>query len=64
MTKSKVPDKKWICTQCGGDAYIAWGNDTKKDQNYFGAIIKPGERLCLVCGKKRGVNFSFHKGSK
>lgn len=46
-----------VCTVCGGDATIAWHNRTKKDQDYFGGIIKPGERLCMGCGKKRGVFF-------
>ena len=54
-------NKKYPCTQCGGDAYIAWANDKKKNIDCFGAILKPGERLCLTCGRKRGVNFSFQK---
>lgn len=56
--KSNLKDiVKYICTDCGGDATIAWSNTTKKDKNYFGAIFKTGERVCLPCGKKRGVNF-------
>lgn len=49
--------KEYKCTQCGGDAYVAWHNDSKKDKDFFGAILHPGERLCLSCGKKRGVKF-------
>jgi hypothetical protein len=51
------PAEQFRCTSCGGDATVAWANDKKKDINVFGAILKPGERLCLACGKRRGVGF-------
>jgi hypothetical protein len=55
----KTKSKLFLCTQCGGDATIAWENKTKKDIDCFGGKIKPKERLCLACGKKMGVNFTF-----
>lgn len=56
-TKLKSPIKH-ICTDCGGDATLGWVNpNKKKNMNCFGAIIKPGERICMTCGKKSGVKF-------
>ncbi len=53
----KTHPKVYICTDCGGDAFVSWANSTKKDTLCFGVILKPGERICLPCGKKRGVGF-------
>lgn len=48
-------DKKYICTDCGGDATVAF---TKfRDIKNKKWIIKIGERLCLLCARKRGVIF-------
>jgi len=47
----------YVCTACGGDATIAWHNSTKKNKKFFGIVLKPSERLCLSCGKKRGIIF-------
>ncbi len=57
-------NKLYICTNCGGDAYIAYAPDTikrgkdkgKEIPSWNGKIL-PGERLCLTCGKKRSINF-------
>ena len=49
--------RQYICTECGGDATVAWANDSDKDIDCFGAVIHPKERLCLACAKKRGNRF-------
>ena len=55
---------KFRCTECEGDAFIAYapekikrGKDKGKEIASWGGKVLPGERLCLSCGKKRGVNF-------
>jgi hypothetical protein len=48
--------KKYYCTECNGDAYIAYTAKKKKD---WGGLIKKGERLCISCGKKRLGKYSF-----
>lgn len=44
-------DTSYRCTSCGGDAYIAYsaGNGD------WGGKVKAGERICLACGRKRGI---------
>lgn len=56
------PDYK--CTQCGGDATFAYsdetikrGKDKGKKRDGWGGLVKAGERLCIPCGRKRGINF-------
>ncbi len=55
---------KNICTQCGGDAFIAYAPETIKRGKLKGqqraswnGLVQPGELICLPCGKKRGINF-------
>ena len=49
IRKPKEPPapKQYLCTECGGDAFIAYsaGFDDK---------VKPGERLCTRCFVRRG----------
>ena len=51
-----MKEKKYICTECKGEAYIAYSARNKKDWN---GLIKKEERLCLVCGKKRLKGLAF-----
>lgn len=46
-----MEQKKYICTECGGDATTAMASwiDAKTGKQYY----KKGERLCLKCHKKR-----------
>lgn len=56
--------KVYKCTDCGGDATVAYAPDTikrgkdkgKQRPGWDGKVL-PGERLCLLCGRKRGINF-------
>lgn len=52
MKKKEVKKnvKIYLCTECGGDAYMAYSARTKDD---WGGKIKKNERLCLTCGRKR-----------
>ena len=50
--------EEYPCTECGGDAFIAY---SAKKNGDWGGLVKPGERICLPCGKRRGINF-FGKG--
>lgn len=57
-------NKKYVCTECGGDATIAYcattiksGKNKGKEKASWGGLVQAGERLCLSCGKKRGINF-------
>ncbi len=58
--KKIVPARKatedYKCTNCGGDATIAYGSN-KKDDKAWDGLVKKGERICLACGRKRGINF-------
>jgi len=52
------------CTSCGGDATVAYststikrGKDKGKEIDGWDGMVKVGERLCLPCGKRRGINF-------
>lgn len=55
---------KYPCTECGQEAYIAYVPDKiKRGKNkgieipgWSGKII-PGERICMSCGRKRGLKF-------
>lgn len=49
-------DDKYKCTECSGNAFIAYGSD-KKDS--WGGLVKAGERLCTKCFKKRGGKAFF-----
>lgn len=46
--------EKYICTDCGGDAMIAYTASKKTDWN---GLIKIGERVCLLCARKRNIKF-------
>jgi len=48
--KNTKEKEKFICTSCGGDAYIAYTAKKKSDWN---GIVKIGERLCTKCFRKR-----------
>lgn len=57
-------EKVYKCTQCGGNAFVGYGPQTiktgkNKGQELpgWGGLVQPGERICLVCGKKRGISF-------
>lgn len=56
--------KSHTCTKCGGDATIAYipttikrGKNKGKQIPSWDGLIHPGERICLQCGKKRGIRF-------
>ncbi len=51
-----TPAAKYVCTRCGGDAFVAYACD-KSGEKSWGGKIKPGERVCLPCGKKDGIGF-------
>jgi hypothetical protein len=62
--------EKYICTDCGKDATLAYCAKTitkgkRKGQEVasWNGLVKPYERLCMLCGRKRGLNFidSFFK---
>lgn len=64
MENKLTPEIKYMCTSCGGDAYIAYIPETikrgkKKGEQRPGwnGLILPGERICLPCGIKRGLKF-------
>ena len=56
---------KYICTSCGGDAFMAYVPKMRKRKGEliwdeigsWNGLVKPNERICLSCGKKRGINF-------
>jgi hypothetical protein len=61
MTEKK---HEFQCTECGGDATIAYCAETIKrgkhkgeERESWGGLVKPGERLCIICGRKRGIKF-------
>jgi hypothetical protein len=43
--------QRWLCTQCGGDAMLAYS--AKKNHDWDGRV-KIGERLCTKCFVARG----------
>lgn len=56
--------KEFKCTECKGDAYIAYapetiksGKDKGKEVPAWNGLVLPGERICLTCGRKRGIKF-------
>ncbi len=53
-TKKTVVDERYICTECMGDATVALSAFKGPDNKY---IIGENERLCLLCARKRGINF-------
>jgi len=57
-------DQKYFCTECGGDATLAYspntikrGKDKGKETAGWNGLILPGERICMSCGRKRGLKF-------
>jgi hypothetical protein len=50
------PRKEYPCTDCGGDAYIGYPAGRRKTESW-GGLVKKGERLCLACGRRRGIKF-------
>lgn len=67
MMKEQTHTKKeWPCTECGGDATLAYSPSTikrgkKKGQEEPGwsGLVQPGERLCTKCFVKRGGKSIF-----
>jgi hypothetical protein len=55
--KTKKQDRTYEhqCTECGGDAFIGMSDWTGPD----GVIIGEDERLCIRCGRKRGIGHPF-----
>lgn len=49
-TKREPIQLAYPCTDCKGDAFAGYGPG-------WGGLIKKGERVCLPCGRKRGVRF-------
>jgi hypothetical protein len=54
-------EEKYPCTECGGDAFIAYSASTIKsgkrkgeEEDSWGGLVKAGERLCTSCFRKRG----------
>ena len=46
---------EYPCTECKGDAYIAY---IAKEPGDWNGLVKVGERLCTRCLQKRGgLNF-------
>ena len=54
--KAVEPPKQYLCTECGGDAYIAYSADKNGD---WGGLVKVGERVCTRCFRKRGGKAIF-----
>lgn len=51
-TKPTYPScTQYPCTECAGDAYIGYIGKRIGD---WGGKVKPGERLCSRCFRKRG----------
>lgn len=50
--KKKTPD--YPCTDCDRDAYVGIAASEGSD---WGGRVKIGERLCMLCARKRGVAF-------
>lgn len=55
---------EYPCTECNGNAYIAYspnkikrGKDKGKETASWDGKILPGERICMSCGRKRGLKF-------
>ena len=64
VKEGKMTDKKYICTSCGSDATLAYVPETIKRGKLKGeqkpgwdGLIQPGERICMSCGRKRGIRF-------
>lgn len=56
--KPAMSANKYPCTQCGGDATVAYS--ASKDAEW-GGMVKIGERLCTRCFQVRGgVNMFAH----
>lgn len=53
VTDTTTP-QQWPCTACGGDATIAY---TARGTADWGGLVRRGERLCLACGRRRGIGF-------
>jgi hypothetical protein len=47
----KISPFAYPCTECGGDASFTYSEHIKKNKDK----LKPGERLCMACGEKRGL---------
>lgn len=64
MSNITLTDLKFPCTECGGDAYIGYSSETitrgknkGKQKSTWDGKVQPGERICLSCGRKRGITF-------
>ncbi len=54
-------ENKYVCTNCGGDATLAYvaetikrGKDKGKQRAAWDGLVQPNERLCTSCFSKRG----------
>lgn len=47
-----APRYEFPCTECGGDAFVAYAAGKKNDA--WNGKVKRGERLCTACFVKRG----------
>lgn len=66
MTAAANEIKKYPCTECGGDATMAFspttikrGKDKGKETPGWDGKVLPGERICMRCGGKRGLKNPF-----
>lgn len=50
------PAVEYVCTRCGGDAFVAYSCEKDGSKSWGGKIL-PGERVCLPCGKRGGIGF-------
>jgi hypothetical protein len=60
----KEKAKVYKCTDCGGDATVAYTPTTVKSSKNkgkqkpsWGGLVLAGERVCILCGRKRGIKF-------
>jgi hypothetical protein len=54
--KATQKPKQYLCTECAKDAFL--GYTAGKDADW-GGRVRPGERLCTSCFKKRGGESFF-----
>jgi|JI9StandDraft_1071089.scaffolds.fasta_scaffold2507740_1 hypothetical protein len=57
-------ESEYKCTDCKGDAYIAFvpttitrGKRKGQQEASWDGLILPNERICLSCARKRGLKF-------
>lgn len=55
------PAHEWPCTECGGDATVAYcpatikrGKRKGQEEPSWDGLVQPGERLCTSCFRNRG----------